>query len=96
MMKIKQMSVSSLPEHQQDAAMHDVDVAIALYPSVQVDDCSLHIFEMRGEWEVWLNNEDHDFTGLCVSIGTTRDEAIATAVRILEAAVEELQKPVIA
>jgi len=90
---MKQQSVASLPEHQQDAAMHDVDVATERYPSIRVDDCSLHVFETRGEWEVWLNNEDHDFTGLCLSIGATRDDAVTAAVRILEAATEKLQGP---
>jgi hypothetical protein len=54
---------------------------------------SLHIFETDGEWQVWLNNEDHDFTGLCVSVGRSRQQAVTDAVRIFEAAVEELQKP---
>lgn len=83
--KIKQVSVASLPEDQQEAAMHDTEVASERYPSVPVDGCSLHVFETRGEWEVWLNNEDHDFTGLCVCVGPSRAHAITEARRMLNA-----------
>lgn len=93
--KIRQQSVASLPEHQQDAAMGRTEQASEQFPSVAVEGCSLHVCQIDGEWEVWLNNEDHDFTGLCVSTGETRDEAVAAAVKILEAAVEQLQQPVL-
>lgn len=91
--KVKQVSVASLPEHEQDAAMEKVAAAGEQYPSVLVAGRLLHVFEMDGEWQVWLNTEDMDFTGLCVSVGDTRDEATAAAVRVFEAAAKELQKP---
>lgn len=96
MKKITQQSVASLPESQQDAAMSAVDRATVDYPSVRVEGCSIHVCEMGGpggDWEVWLNNEDHDFTGLCLSVGKTRDKAVADAVTALQAAVERLQGP---
>jgi hypothetical protein len=73
--------------------MHDVEVASERYPSVLVAGHLLHVFETRGEWEVWLNTEDADFTGLCVSVAATRQDAIANAVRVFEAATEALQQP---
>jgi hypothetical protein len=89
----QQISVSQLPEHEQDAAMHATEVASENYSSVRVAGQSLHVCHMDGEWQVWLNTEDADFTGLCVSVGQTRDDAVAGAVHALEAAVAELQKP---
>lgn len=92
--KIKQVSIATLPDDQQEGALAATDVASEKYPSVPVDGgCSVHVFVMRGEWEIWLNNEDHDFTGLCLAVGDTRDEALAQAVLILESAVERLQAP---
>lgn len=90
----KQMSVASLPAHKQDAAMDDCDRASEQYPSVLVADdvFGLHVFETGGEWQVWLNCEYHDFTGLCVSVGRNRDQAVAAAVAVLEATLIELQK----
>lgn len=73
--------------------MTDADMASERYHSVPVEDHGLHIFEIRGEWEVWLNCEDADFTGLCLSIGLTRDAAVAQAVAVLEAVLEALQQP---
>lgn len=64
------------------------------YPSVLVAGSNLlHVCEMHGEWEVWLNTEDMDFTGLCVSAGSTRQEAVTEAVRVLEAVTAKLQEP---
>jgi hypothetical protein len=91
---MKQHSVSQLPESRQAAAMHATELASVRYPSVLVAGSNLlHICEMGGEWEIWLNTEDADFTGLCVAVGSTRQDAVTEAVRVLEAAVEELQKP---
>jgi hypothetical protein len=53
----------------------------------------VHVFERDGEWDVWLNTEDMDFTGLCIGSGETREAAVADAVAALEAAVEILQRP---
>lgn len=90
----RQFRVSELPAHQQDAAMDAVDVASERFPSVAVRDCSLHVCELDGHWQVWLNTEaPATFDGLCVSVGATRDEAVAEAVKTLEAAVEHLQAP---
>jgi hypothetical protein len=89
----KQQSVASLPEGQQDAAMHENERASESHPSVPVGGCSLHVCQYDGEWQVWLNTCDADFTGLCVSVGRTRDIAIAEAVATLEAAVDVLQQP---
>lgn len=69
------------------------DEAEEQYPPVLVDGHLLHIFKRDDEWDIWLNTEDLCFTGLCIGTGKTRDEAVAQAVRALEAAVEELQKP---
>lgn len=52
----------------------------------------IHIFR-NGDWEVWVNCEDQNFSGLCVGTGSTRDEAVAEAVTALEAIVELLQRP---
>lgn len=93
--KIRQQSVGSLPADQQDAALDDTELASARYPSVPVDDCSLHIFQMRGEWEVWLNNADENFTGLCAAVAPTREEVIVEATRIFEAALAALRKPLV-
>lgn len=90
---MRQQSVASLPEHQQDTAISAVDRAVELYPSVLVEGHLLHVCEMHGEWVVWLNTEDMDFTGLCVAAAPTRDAAVAEAVRVFEAVVVELQKP---
>lgn len=91
----RQISVAQLPEHQQDAAMREVDEAREKFPSVLVAGHLLHVCQMGSTWEVWLNCEDTEFTGLCVSVGVTRDAAIAEAVRVFEAVVEKLQEPVL-
>lgn len=73
--------------------MRAVDRAVEQYPSVLVEGHLLHVCEMDGHWQVWLNTEDAEFTGLCVSAETTRDAVVAEAVRVFEAVVAELQKP---
>lgn len=90
---MSQQSVDSLPLGQQDAAMKATERASEQYPSVLVEDHLLHVCEMGDGWEVWINCEDADFTGLCVGWGATRDDAVARAVRALEAVVEKLQGP---
>ena len=71
------------------------DAASEDYPAISLLGTNrLHVFrDSDGEWCVWLNTETADFDGLCVSVGSTRDEAIADAVRVFEAAVEKLQEP---
>ncbi|HYM24961.1 MAG TPA: hypothetical protein VEU08_17210 [Vicinamibacterales bacterium] len=76
----RQISVAQLPEHQQDAAMSQVDEAIEKFPSVMVAGHLLHVCQIDGHWQVWLNCEDAEFTG---------------AVRVFEAVVEKLQEPVL-
>jgi hypothetical protein len=89
----KQTSISALPEHEQEAAMNEADDASARHPSIRVGGCSLHICEIEGHWQVWLNTEDADFTGLCISSRKTRQKAVGEAVRTLEAALDRLQGP---
>lgn len=91
--KRQQVSVVSLPEEQQDAVMAATDLASAQYPSVLVKGHLLHVCENAGEWEVWINCEDRDFTGVCVGAAWTRQAAVQQAVTVLEAVLVELQKP---
>jgi hypothetical protein len=90
-----QVSIASLPEHEQDAAMARVDAAVEKYPAIELSTGQrLHVFEQDGEWDVWLNCEDADFTGICVAAGhRSRDAAIAQAVKVFEAAADALQWP---
>lgn len=93
---IHQQSVASLPEPQQDAAMSHVDQAVDKYPAVRLSTGQrLHVFADANEteWEVWLNCEDMDFTGICVAVARTRQEAVTEAMRVFEAAVDQLQQP---
>jgi hypothetical protein len=75
-------------------ALSSQDTASQDYPSVKLPtgEC-LHIFQMDGEWEVWLNTEVSDFDGICVGSAVTRDEAVAAAVEVFEAALDRLQQP---
>lgn len=75
---------------QQRAAQQD-DVCVK-YPAVLVEGHLLHVFEESGEWHVWVNTEDMEFTGLCIGVGDTRDAAVAQAVAVCEAVAAELQK----
>lgn len=88
-----QVSIAQPPEHQQDAAMHRTEIASQRHPSELVEGHLVHVCEIGGEWEVWLNCEDADFTGVCIGVGDTRDEAVAQAVKVLEAAAAHLQQP---
>jgi hypothetical protein len=91
--KPAQVSVASLPEHEQDAAMDACRRASKDYPSVELPTGQLlHVFQQGGDWDVWLNCEDADFTGICLAVEGSRDAAVAEAVKVLEAAIEELQK----
>lgn len=90
---LMQISIAKLPEDQQERAMTDVDEAREKYPSVLVEGHLLHVCFIFDEWQVWLNTEDAEFTGLCVAVGATRDEAVESAVKVLEAVVERLQGP---
>ncbi len=53
----------------------------------------LHVYQdgHTGEWTVWLNTGIADHDGLCVGHGTTRDEAVADAVSVLEWGADVLQ-----
>ena len=95
-MAIRQLSVSALPKDQQDAAMAGTHAASERHPAVTLPTGQrLHVFKngADGAWDVWLNCEDADFTGICVAVKPTRQLAIAEAVRVFEAAVEQLQSP---
>lgn len=69
------------------------DRACRLYPAELVEGHLVHVYEGGGEWHVWLNCEDMEFTGLCIGIGDTRDAAVAQAVAVLEAVAAYLQQP---
>jgi hypothetical protein len=49
------------------------------------------------DWGVWAGLPDSDPAtdafGFCIGVGATRDEAVAWAVKALEAAAEKLQEP---
>lgn len=53
----------------------------------------IHVFSNDGEWEVWLDPDGIKFNGLCVGVSDTRDEAVADAVKELEAMVARLKAP---
>jgi len=53
----------------------------------------LTVTNRDGAFEVWLSTEVDPFDGLCIGDGTTRDIAVANAVKTLEAALEELRMP---
>lgn len=88
--KHRQQSVASLPEDQQDAAMSATRAASDTYPSVLIEGHLVHVCLNADEWEVWINCEDMDFTGLCIGVGLTRDIALKEALRALESIVEHL------
>ena len=90
---MSQQSINELPEHQQDAALRGTRAASRKYPSVLIENHLVHVLKSGGDWEVWVNCEDADFTGLCVGVGSTRDLAVGQAVKALEAVVEFLQSP---
>lgn len=80
--------------HHISTIQRDNDALSEAFPSVEVHGRGLHVYQDHGGgWCVWLNTECADFDGLCISVGSTRDKAIAGAVEILEAIVEQLQKP---
>lgn len=76
--------------------MHETEIASQKFPSVALSTGErLHVFEMSpSTWEIWLNCEDSDFTGICVAVGDTRADVVAAAVKVFEAAVAELRKPI--
>ena len=77
----------------QDTIQAANDRACENYPAVSIEGHLLHVYLQGGEWHVWLNTEDMEFTGLCIGIAPTRDAAIAQAVAVCEAVAAELQKP---
>lgn len=89
--KVKQVSVASLPEDDQDAAMSAVDEAIARFPSTLVAGHRLHVCQIDGEWQLWLNTEEAEFTGLCLTAGATREVVVAEAIESLEAVIATLK-----
>ncbi len=69
------------------------DAISELYPAVLIDGHLVHVFTEGREWCVWLNTEDTEFSGLCIGVGATRDEAVAQAVKVCEAVAAHLQRP---
>lgn len=51
----------------------------------------VHLEEADGEWLVWLNTEDQNYSGLVIGCGGTRTAAIADAILSLDAAKAALQ-----
>jgi len=88
-----QQSVASLPEDDQDLALAATRRASKRYPSILIEGHLLHVCEMSGEFEVWINCEDADFTGVCIGVGASRQVAVTQAVRVLEALLDKLQGP---
>lgn len=52
-----------------------------------------------GEWEVWLSLDDGTKApaglSFVIGVGATRDEAVADAVKDLEAKIQQLQQPAV-
>ena len=72
------------------------DLISERYPSVNIAGHLVHVFQnFRGSstWSVWMNTEAADFDGLCIGLGSSRDNAIWHAVEALEAIVDFLQSP---
>lgn len=55
---------------------------------------SLHVVQ-QGDlgWVCWLNVEDIDFSGLMLSSGATRQDAVSEACRVLQACIDILERP---
>lgn len=86
-----QISIAQLPEDQQDAAMAAADYAREHFPSVPVGHGSLHVCNYDGDWQIWLNCEDSEFTGLCLASCVSKQAALTEATATLEAALDALQ-----
>ena len=72
--------------------MDEAEAASRAFPSIQLEaGAGLHVCLLGGGWEVWLNTEDADFTGLCLSVQPTREEAVAEAVTVLKQAIAALK-----
>lgn len=82
----------ALIEHQRAQQQEDV---CARFPAVLVNGHLVHVFEEYGQWKVWLNTEDMEFTGLCIAVAETRDQAVAQAVAVCEAVAAHLQNPTV-
>ena len=85
---------NSLPVDEPRSIQDENDEASEKYPAVVLATGQrLHVYEHGGEWCVRLNTEVSDHDGICVAVESSRDSAIAQAVRVFEAAVEQLQQP---
>ena len=51
---------------------------------------SLHVFPMRGCWQVWLNTQPSDFNGLRVAMGRTYEDAVNAALQVFARASDTL------
>jgi hypothetical protein len=61
------------------------------FPAVLVAGHLLHVFQEGDDWSVWINTEDMEFTGLCVGVGATREDAALQAIVVLEAIIDKLR-----
>jgi hypothetical protein len=85
-------SVDKIWEPAQDEVLHETEVASLAQPSVLVEGHLVHVCEMRGEWEVWINCEDANFTGVCIGVAPTREEAVAEALKVVDALADHLRR----
>lgn len=55
---------------------------------------TLHVVQ-QGDlgWTCWLNVEDIDFSGLMLSCGATRQDAVREACRVLQSCIDILERP---
>lgn len=59
---------------------------------LELDGNRIHILsEQPNDFEVWLNTDAGDFDGLCIGYGESRDEAITSALAVLEEGVRALR-----
>ena len=52
----------------------------------------IHCDDDSAAYEVWINPDGPEFSGLCIGTGDTRQEAVADAVKALEWALATLQE----
>lgn len=88
---MRQKSVSEMSQGRQTKILSQNDLASQEYPSVLIAGHLVHLSCKDGEWELWINCEDADFTGVCIGVGQTRDEALAMGIRVIEAIGAHLQ-----
>ena len=69
----------------------DQDAASEEFPAIPLTTGhSLHVFPMRGCWQVWLNTQPSDFNGLRVAMGRTYEDAVNAALQVFARASDTL------